>query len=77
MTIKIYLKQKGESLKTVILEDVRSVSTDGEFYRFEFEKYSKAPDVVYSHKNVAYWRFVAPKTGTAADPEGGADDAEE
>lgn len=75
MKIKIYLKQKGESLKTVILEDVRSVSTDGEFYRFE--KYGKAPDVVYSHKNVAFWRFVAPKTGAAADPEGGADDAED
>lgn len=42
MTIKIYLKQKGESLKTVILEDVRSVSTDGEFYRFEPYN-SKAP----------------------------------
>ena len=75
MTIKIYLKQKGESLKTVILEDVRSVSTDGEFYRFE--KYGKAPATVYKRENVAYWRYVAPKTGAAADPEGGANDAED
>ena len=75
MTIKIYLKQKGESLKTVILEDVRSVTNDGEYYRFE--KYGAAPDTVYKRQNVAYWRYVAPKTGAAEDPEGGANDAED
>ena len=68
MTIKIYLKQKGESLKTVILEDVRSVSSDGEFYRFE--NYGKAPATVYACKNVAYWRYVKP--GAAADQRKGA-----
>lgn len=73
MTIKIYLKQKGESLKTVILEDVRSVSTDGEFFRFE--KYGAAPATVYTRKNVAYWRYVKP--GAATVEEGSADDAEE
>lgn len=76
MTIKIYLKQNGENLKTVILEDVRSVSTDGEFYRFE--KYGAAPATVYKRQNVAYWRYVAPKTGAAENPpEGGANDAED
>ena len=74
MTIKIYLKQKGESLKTVILEDVRSVSSDGEFYRFEPYN-SAAPATVYACKNVAYWRFVKP--GAATVEEGGANDAED
>lgn len=73
MTIKIYLKQKGESLKTVILEDVRSVSSDGEFYRFE--KYGKAPATVYKRENVAYWRYVKPSAATVE--EGGANDAED
>ena len=73
MTIKIYLKQKGESLKTVILEDLRSVSTDGEFYRFE--KYGKAPAIVYKRENVAYWRYVKPIVETVE--EGGANDAED
>lgn len=74
MTIKIYLKQKGESLKTVILEDVRSVSSDGEFYRFEPYN-SAAPATVYSRKNVAYWRFVKP--GAATVEEGGAENGED
>ena len=66
MTIKIYLKQKGENLKTVILEDVRSVSTDGEFYRFE--PYNAAtPATVYNRKNVAYWRYVKPGAPTAEE----------
>ncbi len=74
MTIKIYLKQKGESLKTLILEDVRSVSTDGEFYRFE--NYGKAPATVYACKNVvAYWRYVKPSAATVE--EGGANDGED
>ena len=53
MTIKIYLKQKGESLKTVILEDVRSNSA--------------APAVVYACKDVAYLRYVKPGTATVEE----------
>ena len=74
MTIKIYLKQKGASLKTVILEDVRSVSSDGEFYRFEPYN-SAAPATVYACKNVVNWHYVKPCGETVE--EGGANDGED
>ena len=73
MTIKILLKPKGKNLQTVILEDVRSVRSDGEFYRFE--PFGATPATVYACKNVVNWHYVKPRGETVE--EGGANDGED
>mgnify|MGYP007130632643 CR=1 FL=1 len=73
MTIKILLKPRGKNLQTVILEDVRSVVNDGEFYRFE--PYGATPATVFACENVVNWHYV--KSRAATVEEGGANDGED